>query len=56
MTERPSLLEQIAAVEWAAMRCERWGLPEDLARSMAAALEAAAETLRTLEFGRGTLG
>jgi hypothetical protein len=58
MTDRaPTLAEQIDAVEWAENKARgmntsrRHGLSQDRVKDLIRRLEAAAETLRTLEFG-----
>ena len=57
--ERPTLTQQIKAVEAAAQRylamAEKSVEHGDELEAVFAALEAAAETLRTLDFGRETL-
>ena len=59
MTERYSIAVQIAAVETAARKylamAEQSIEHGDELEALSAALEAAAETLRTLDFGRETL-
>jgi hypothetical protein len=52
MTELPSLAHQIEAVEWALDHVD-WLNPT--ARTLKPALEAALETLRSLQFMRETL-
>jgi len=60
MTRQPSLAEQIEAVQWALRHAletgrrshERDAVTEHLSRS----LDAAVETLKSLEFARETLG
>ena len=59
MTEPPTLAEQIKAVEAAAQRyltmAETFGRTGDELEALALTLDAAAETLKTLDFGRETL-
>jgi hypothetical protein len=54
MTDHPTLAQQIEAVEWAARHLDgAWPQKiEDVRRC----LEEAAETLKTMEFARATLG
>jgi hypothetical protein len=65
MTDHPTILEQIDSVEWAEVQVKRLGRLASLdkrqaiglgltarqLRELRSRLEAAAETLRTLEFG-----
>jgi hypothetical protein len=55
MTERPPIAEQIAAVEWAELNARQMGkrarLNQSAIKRLQRRLEAAAETLRTLEYG-----
>ena len=60
MTERPSIAQQAEAVEWAKHHAHEMGkrahMRDGEILELYRRLEAAAETLRTLEFGRETLG
>jgi hypothetical protein len=60
MTERPSIAEQIQAVEWARHHAPEMGLRAHMRDGeileMYRRLQAAIETLKTLEIGRETLG
>jgi hypothetical protein len=55
MTDHPTIAEQIDAVQWAETQARLFGKRTRLRRSkietLLRRLEAAAETLRTLEFG-----
>ena len=59
MTERPTISQQAEAVEWAKHHTPEMGkrahLRDGEIIELFRRLEAAAETLRTLEFGRETL-
>jgi hypothetical protein len=55
VTERPPLAEQIDAVQWAETQARKMGkrarLNQSQIKRLQRRLEAAAETLRTLEYG-----
>jgi len=55
MTDQASLTQQIEAVEWALLSIDWRSLPDDQIEKMRRSLEAATETLKTLEFARETL-
>jgi hypothetical protein len=55
MTNAPSLAEQIEAVQWASEHLDEQGMPAEDWLRINAALAAAVETLRHLEFMRETL-